>query len=267
MNASIIIPIFNPDRDVLKKLLQAVKSQKFKGKFEILEIEKNMGFAKQINLGIKKSKYEIVVELPQDCIPANEYWLENLVEPFKDKKVIASVSKIRLPDFLWKNFGIFAKAANIKEKGVITSLLDGKGGAYRKNVLKSVGYFDEKNFKTGGEDFDMYMKIREKGIIAYPRAEILHYHPTTYIKRLKKTYQYSNGGGAIFRIYGLKMYKWYFFFIKALPIFGLVATIFSFPFNKKETRLFPIYFLGSFPDHLYYLFGFWKGFLMGKQTG
>ena len=266
MNVSIVIPIFNPDRNILKKLIQAVKKQKFKGKIEILEIEENMGFAKQINLGIKKSKYDIVVELPQDCVPANEYWLKNLVEPFKNKNVIASVSKIRLPDFIWKNLNIFAKAANIKEKGVITSLLDGKGGAYRKSILKSVNYFDEKTFKTGGEDLDIYMKIKEKGLIAYPKAEILHYHPTTYIKRLKKTRQYANGGGAIFRIYGLKMRGWHSFLIKAVPIFGIVATIFSFPFNKKETKLFPVYILSSFPDHFYYLFGFWKGFLMGRQT-
>ena len=266
MNVSIVIPIFNPDRIILKKLLQVVKGQKFKGKFEILEIEKNMGFAKQINLGIKKSKYEIVVELPQDCIPADKYWLKNLVEPFKNKKVIASVSKIRLPDSIWKNLSIFAKAANIKEKEVITSLLDGKGSAYRKSILKSVGYFDEKNFRTGGEDLDLYMKIRKKGIIAYPKTEILHYHPTTYMKRLKKTRQYANGGGTIFRIHGLKMRGWHYFLIKAIPILGLIATVFSFPFNKKETELFPIYLLGSFPDHIFYLYGFWKGFLNGKQT-
>src|SRR3989338_1856270 len=97
MNVSIVIPIFNPDRNALKKLIQAVKKQKFKGKIEILEIEENMGFAKQINLGIKKSKYDIVVELPQDCIPANKYWLKNLVEPFKKKKIkrINRLSKCR----------------------------------------------------------------------------------------------------------------------------------------------------------------------------
>ena len=266
MNVSIVIPIFNPDRTILRKLLQSVKGQKFKGKFEILEIEKNMGFAKKINLGIKKSKYNIVVELPQDCIPSNKYWLRDLVEPFKNKNVIASVSKVRLPDSLWKSFSLFAKAANIKEKGVIVSLLDGKGSAYRKNILKSVNYFDEKSFRTGGEDLDLYMKIKEKGIIAYPKAEILHYHPTTYIKRLKKTRQYANGGGTIFRIHGLKMRRWHYFLIKAIPILGLIATVLSFPFNKKETKLFPIYLLGSFPDHIYYLLGYWKGFLMGRQT-
>lgn len=61
MNVSIVIPIFNPDRNVLKKLIQAVKEQKFKGKIEILKIEENMGFAKQINLGVKKSKHSAVL--------------------------------------------------------------------------------------------------------------------------------------------------------------------------------------------------------------
>ncbi len=266
MNVSIILVLYKPDKAVLKKVLDSIKNQKFSGKVELMQVEHLPGFAKKINYGIKKAKYDIVVELPQDCIPSDKFWLKKLIEPFKDEQVVASVSKVRLPNELWDNFSLFAKAANIKEKGVITSLLDGKGSAYRKKELKSVGYFDDETFRTAGEDFDMYMKIREKGIIAYPNAEIIHYHPTTYLKRLKKTYQYSNAAGTVLRNYGLKTPKWYNILIKAIPLVGILGTIITFPFKKKELGLFPIYALEAFPDHLYYLLGFWKGFLMGRQT-
>ena len=45
------------------------------------------GFA--LNKGIEKSCGDIIVCLSSHCIPANEYWLENLIEPLQRAEVVA----------------------------------------------------------------------------------------------------------------------------------------------------------------------------------
>ncbi len=265
LNVSIVLPLFKPDKEILKKVLKSIKNQKYNGKVEVLQIDNGGGFSQQMNVGIIKAKHSIVIMLPQDCMPATNDWLSNLTEPFKDEKVIAAVSKVQLPDELWEPMGVFAKALMLKEKGIITSLLDGKGGAYRKSVMEKIGFFDEKTFRTAGEDFDTYVKFKRLGKIAYPDAKIFHLHPTAFVKRLRKDYQYANGYGALVRIYGKEMPHWYIGLIKAIPVLGIIMFALSYPF-KKELSLYPVFLLTIPFSHVFYVYGFWKGFLMKRQT-
>ncbi|MBM3233182.1 glycosyltransferase family 2 protein [Candidatus Pacearchaeota archaeon] len=262
---SIVLPLFKPDQKVLNKVIDSLKKQQYKGKVEIIQINENAGFSHQMNLGIKKSKYPIVVMLPQDCVPSTKNWLSNLIEPFKDKEVVASVSKVQLPEELWQPMSIFAKALILKERGTITSLLDGKGGAYRKSVMEKIGLFDEKTFKTAGEDFDTYIKLKKIGKIAYPDAKVLHLHPTAFVKRIRKDYQYANGYGALVRIYWNDMPHWYIGLFKAIPVMGIIAFGLTYPFRKGISLLVPFLFTIPF-SHIFYIYGFWKGFLMKRQT-
>ncbi len=266
MDVSIIVPAYNPNKEILSKLIKAVKSQKYDGKVEFLIIDEKKGFSTQINIGIRKSKYKIIVELPQDCVPSDKFWLKNLIEPFKDEKVIATVSKVEYPKEYWNNFSYLTKGIMIKEKGIIISTLDGKGGAYLKDTMESIGLFDEKNFLAAGEDYDTYVKIKDMGKIAYPNAKIIHYHPTNFSQRLRKSRQYANGYGALTRIHGTKMTRWYVGMIKAIPILGLIIYPLSYPWKKGGITIFPAYLAASLIDHFYYIPGFWKGFIDGKQT-
>lgn len=263
MNVSIIIPIYKPDKDIMEKLEKAINEQEYNGKIEIIKSE-GCGLAHNMNDGIKRAKYEAVVTLHQDSIPADKYWLKKLVEPLNNKNVVASVSRVHLPEELWNKFDIFAKALTIREKGVITPLMDEKGCAYRKNVLELVGFFDEKNFRTAGEDLDMYLKLKEHGKIAHPDCEIIHMHQTDFKNRLKKTYQNANGYGAIFRIHGRKLNQWYLGISKAIPIFGILSFMLSYPFRKSILLYLP--YLVAVPAlHITYSYGFWRGYISGRQ--
>jgi len=266
MDVSIIVPAYNPDKEILEKLMRAVKSQRYSGKKELLIIDEKKGFSEQMNIGIRRSKNKIVVMLPQDCIPLGKEWLTELCKPFKDKEVVASVSKVEFPQKLWDSLSYLAKGIMIKEKGIITSSLDGKGGAYRKSIMKKIGLFDEKKFRTAGEDYDTFIKIRKLGKIAYPQTRVIHIHPTTFKNRLKKQYQYANGYGALVKIYGANMVRWYVGILKAIPLIGLVTYPLSYPFKKGRFWLFPAYLIASLCDHPYYIAGFWKGYYEGKQT-
>ncbi|MBM3206798.1 MAG: glycosyltransferase family 2 protein, partial [Candidatus Staskawiczbacteria bacterium] len=238
MGVSIIIPVHNPDKEILKKILVELKNQSYKGKSEIIQINIGKGLAESMNTGFRKAKNEIVVSLHQDCIPQGKFWLENLVKPFKEKRIIATVSKVELPISLWESFDKIAQALTLKELGVIQPLLDEKGCAYKRSVLKEVGFFDEKNFRTAGEDFDLYIKLKNKGIIAYPEATVIHLHKTTGFSRLNKERQYANGFGTLVRIYGTKMPGWHKGLIKAIPLIGIIPLLVSFPYKKAKELSF-----------------------------
>ena len=234
-------------------------------KIKTIKVNENISFASSMNAGIKKCKNEVVVVLQQDCIPTSENWLQNLISPFEDNNVVATVSRVQFPEELWNKLSSFAKAIMIREKGIITPLLDEKACAYRMSAMRKVNFFNDKDFQTAGEDFDLYIKLKECGKIDYPDAEVVHYHPTDFKSRMKKINQYSNGFGTLVRIYGRRIPRWYFGFLKAIPIFGIIPFLFSYKITK-EPKLYPIYIILTPAMHYFYITGFWKGFISGRQN-
>lgn len=265
MNVSIVIPIHNPDKLLLDKVIKKVKSQKFSGKIEIIQVDKGLGLAASMNYGIKKAKNPIVISLHQDCVPSSNSWLKNLIEPLKDKHTICSVSRVHLPFDFWNAFDPIAKILSVKEQKVLHPLMDEKGCAYKKKEMIRLGLFDEKNFRTAGEDMDMYLKMRKTGKIAYPDAEVIHYHKHTWKNRIGKELQLANSQGALTRI-NKEMGGRLIGFFKAIPLLGFPLFILS--INPRKLGFFlsflavPLYLI----INLIYSLGFWKGFLMGKQT-
>ncbi len=266
MNVSILIPIYNADK-TFDLALKSLKKQKFKGKIEIIQIEKGLGLAESLNYGIQKAKYDIIVSLHQDCIPFSEFWLANLIESLKKDDVVASVSKVELPISLWNSFDLLSKLLTAKEKGILTPLMDEKGCAYKKNALIKAGLFDFKTFRTCGEDFDMYFKLKKQGKIVYPACKVMHIHKTTLRKRLKKEYQYAEGYGTLFRRYKTRMPRWFLAILKTIPFLGMLIFILMIP--RKPFRLlflFPLWIFLSLLLNFIYSYGFWKGFIRKKQS-
>jgi len=265
MNVSIIIPIYNPDRKILKEIDRSLKNQKFSGKVEIIKVDKGLGLADSFNYGIKKAKYPIIVTLHQDCIPTSNDWLKKLVEPLKKKEMICSISQVELPYKLWNKFDIIAKILSVKEQKVLVSFE--KASAYKKSALLKIGLFDGKKFRTAGEDCDLHIKLEEiKNFTeAFPQTKVLHYHPHKGYTRFKKEYQLSNGFGALVRIYGSKNPGWYIGLIKSIPIIGWPVFLTSINIKKLGIRAsllaIPLYLLVNF----IYSYGFWKGFIAKKQ--
>ena len=267
MDVSIVIPIYKPDKDLLKKVLEGVKEQDYNGKIEIIKVDKGWGLADQLNWGIKKAKNEIVVTLHQDCIPASKTWLKKLVVPLKNKEFVASSSKVELPYHFWKKFDRVSRVLSAKEQKVIFTVLDEKGSAYKKSALIKVGLFDSKNFRTAGEDDDMGLKLEKIGKIATPNPKIIHLHHFDRWGRIKKELQCANGLGALIRIYKFKIQIQYVIvgFIKAIPFLGWPIFLFRFPYSKMKLSSI-LWIPLSLVLNFIYGIGFWKGFLEGKQT-
>lgn len=103
-----IIVVDNGSKDKSTKILRKL-SFKFINLRLILS-EKNLGFSKGNNLGIKKAKGEFVALLNNDCI-VEKNWLKELINSAtKDKKIFAVNSKILLyPKFVIVKFNINPK--------------------------------------------------------------------------------------------------------------------------------------------------------------
>lgn len=199
MNVSILIPLYKPNKKLLNKVLKSLKNQKFNGRREIIIIDKGLGLAASFNYGIKKSRYDIIATLHQDCIPSSNGWLRKLIEPLKDEKIVATCSDVY----------------DVESKRTYTPALDEKGCAYKKAALKKVGYFDEKTFLNSGEDMDMYLKLSKIGKIEYPHSVISHNHPGYLSAKGYKRLQNANTSGCLFRLYGFRYKSWWRAFIFA----------------------------------------------------
>lgn len=262
---SIIIPLYNPDLNILNDIESSISRQDYKGKVEVIKVDKGLGLADSINYGIKKSKNKIIITLHQDCVPSSKDWLANLVKPLSDRSVVCSVSKVELPHDYWKSFSFFVRIMSIKEQKVITPLMDEKGCVFRKKDLIKVGLFDGKTFRTAGEDFDMAIKLSKLGKIVHPKSKVLHYHQHTFLNRLHKEYQLSNAFGVIIRLYENKIPKRYVSFFKSVPFLGWLILLSQFPYLRMP--LGGIFWIPlALGINFIYCFGFWKGFLRGKQS-
>ena len=222
MKVSIILPVYHIRKDLLDNIKGYLSN--ISKNFETLVIDGKNGLANAYNTGIRKAKGEIIITLHQDCIPLEEDSIQKLVEPFKDEEVVLTYSKIK--DIC-------------SNKEYIPFISDGKFTAFRKSSLEEVGLFDEKTFFTGGEDVDMWMKLKKIGKIILVDTLVLHNHDK-YLgnKTIEKRKQNGNINGVLFRRYLFRFPIWY----KALISCFIYPTTYgkefvkSFVINKQNYR-------------------------------
>ena len=176
MGASVIVATYNGMR-TLPRVLDSLLAQEFSGKFEVIVVndgstdgtkefldkyvqgkknlrvfsQKNSGVCRARNTGIGNAKYEIVVNMDQDCI-AKAGWLEKMVRGFTN------------------------------EKTGIVSAYDFYGGtstAFRKKLLEKAGGYDEA-YRYYREDTDLSFKIMDLGHeFRLVKAPYVHDHRET----------------------------------------------------------------------------------------
>jgi len=284
---SIVIPFYNNERTA-EKVIKTVLNQNYKNKeiilvndyssddtlkkiekykskknIRIINNKKNLGLVKSLNNGIKNSKGEFVVTLLGDCYPESNNWLTLLLEPFKDKNVIATTPLVKYPKELWEKFDNFAKELTKENVGIKLSGLNQKGVAYRKEVLVKVGLFNEKIFKNFGEDFDMIVKLKPYGKVYYgTNGIIIHYHPLDRKELIKKTISYGKSFGLLFRVHGFKLRGWKLKggLFRVLFPFWAIAKYFK---SHRQSRSLEI-FIFLLKKNFIYTINFIKGFITRK---
>ncbi len=201
---SIIIPTLG--RESLYPLIDNLLKQKTGSSFEIILIPQvklkklpttdkikiysekpKKGFAYYRNVGIKKSKGDIIVFIDDDELPMNERWLDIITKPIIDKKekvVTAGVSIklgqgyftdcISLLGFPGGGAVGFEIMWPLKNPPYTDHLCSGNL-AINKKVLNDCGNFDN-SMKSGNEDVNLADKLISKNIKILYQKEATIYH-------------------------------------------------------------------------------------------
>jgi glycosyltransferase involved in cell wall biosynthesis len=311
MNISVLMPVHNGET-TLKQTLESllVQTKEFdelvivddgsadgsigrvkeilagKVDFELIENGKQRGLAAAYNRGIKSAKGDIIVTLHQDIVLKKDA-LEKLVEPFRDEDVVAATHLVSHPLEIWNKYNFWQKVFFARLAGKDFRGIDGKFDAFRRSALEAVGYFDEKHFRTAGEDGDILYKLKKIGRIAQTEAKIIHIHRNDpdfgWREIVRKQAQYSEAQGALLargRIRNPRAFARSFFreillaalLVPYLRIFSAILILtYSFLYTKKvyqkewrDKRIVVLPFLNIFLLFVSLIF-FLKGFAYGKQ--
>lgn len=254
--------------------------------YKLLENEKQLGLAASYNRGTRASSGDLVVTLHQDVVLEKDA-LEKLIKPFFDEKVVAASHTVAHPLEIWKKYDFWQKCAFARLAGKDFSGIDGKFDAFRRNALEKVGWFDEKHFRTAGEDGDIVWKLKKIGRIAQTEAKIVHIHKNDphfgWRDIVRKQAQYSEAQGALLsrgRIRSFENFARSFFreillislFIPCARLFSFaLILIYSFLYTKlvflkecRDNRILILPFFNIFLLFVSLIYSF-KGFFYGKQ--
>jgi len=278
---TIIIPTYNA-LDYLPSLLTRLESQTFDD-YELIVVDsssqdnttqiarshqaKVITIPKQEfdhgdtrTLAAKQAKGDTILYLTQDALPYDEYAVENIVKPFATDEKIAAVFGRQLPYPQASVFAEHLRAFNYpdtsytrvlddKEKyGIKTAFLSNSFAAYRRSVLKEIGYF--KSGLPFGEDACAGAKILLKGYkIAYvAEAMVLHSHNYTVGQDLRRYFDmgiFHRAENWLLREFGKAEDE----------AIKYAKSEFRFLLKKRKPYLFPEFILRTFMKYLGYKLG------------
>ena len=154
--------------------------------------QKNLGFARAVNQGVKEAKNEIVVLLNNDVVPEEDF-LKPLAKDFEDEKVFAV--SLNEPQWNWAK-GKWVKGFIEHETGPKTKTphlsfwANGGSGAFRKSIWLELGGLDEIFAPFYWEDIDLSYRAWKRGfkILWEPQSVVHHQHETTIGSRFNQKY-------------------------------------------------------------------------------
>lgn len=156
---------------------------------EVIALQKNYGFSKAVNVGIKHSNTPFVILLNNDTT-VDPYYVEEMVKAIKKSKKIFSVSSKMIqmyhPDLIDSagdlytlvGWGICRGAGRpVENYTEIDEIFTACAGAaiYRRSVFEKIGYFDETHFAYL-EDIDVGYRAKIYGYknMYCPTALVYH---------------------------------------------------------------------------------------------
>lgn len=183
------------------------KAKTIYSKIRIFKNNKNEGFAKGNNIGIKLAKFSHIVLLNNDT-EVSKQWLRNLVSSldlknkvggaipktvyYKNPEIINTAGIMLRRNRTWP---MIERGINEKDHGQYNKkeLVDGFSGVsvlLHKKMLDEVGLFDEKFFMYF-EDVDLSWRAKKKGwkFMYAPSAIVYHHHSAT-TKKIPNLFNY-----------------------------------------------------------------------------
>jgi len=194
-NVSVIIPVYNEERDIKKLLDSLMKVDYPKKKKEIIVIDdgstdrtpqiiskypvkiikgKHEGASVARNLGWKSAKSDIIVFLDAD-MRVHRNFLKEVVRTFADKNVGGGYY---IESFLNQK-SLIAKLSYLRKIPAYTKHPITLAKVAKKRVLKEVGIISPKYGYY--DDWELAIRIKERGykIVCIPKAKMWHKEPVT----------------------------------------------------------------------------------------
>ncbi|ODS42959.1 MAG: hypothetical protein MSIBF_06805, partial [Candidatus Altiarchaeales archaeon IMC4] len=206
-------------------------------KIKLIVNDKNYGFAKGCNIGIKSAKGEYIAALNNDT-EVDKHWLEELVKVietndaigscaskllfYNERDTIDSVGMLLLKDGGGVNRGRNEKDMGQYDKSEEVFGAPAGGALYRKKTLDEVGLFDE-DFFMYSDDTDLAWRIRLNGwkCMYVPTAVVYH------------VYSGSTSGFSLFKLYYGERNR-IFTAVKNYPYSYLIVSV---PYNAARHLL------------------------------
>lgn len=154
---------------------------------------KKITIPEQRNLGLKKAQGNIITFIDANCIPADN-WLIELVKPINNEgeSIIAGSVKSIGGKTIW-DFG--------EERRNSKKYLDEAGTgnmAFKKEIIKKVGFFDEKF--SCGEDTDFTWRATDLGYKIRYNKDAIIYHDWGNLRRsIKRSLWYGEGRARLYK--------------------------------------------------------------------
>lgn len=208
-------------------------------KVRVIDNDKNLGFARANNLGVKIAKGEIILFLNNDTFVYTDV-LNQMVKFIRSDRNIGAIT----PKLLEED-GVTVQHQGRKNKKIweskgILKIKSASGAALmvKRSVLDKVGGGFDENFFFYNEDLDLCKRIIKQGfdIYYYPKVAIIHYGGKSSAQISTKALTEGLRGGLyfahkhyplLFPLYYLLMLVYLFFAL----LIALVKLIFS-----KSTR-------------------------------
>lgn len=170
-----LVDNFSTDSSVELMYQYAARS---KFKIEIIKQEEDLGLAHSYNEIIDKAETSYLVTLQSDCVIRRTNDLSRLVRPIeKDREIVATCSKQITPWSVWNKYPFWQKCLFSRFAGKILSGRNGRFCCFQVESLREVGKFNEKTYRTAGEDGDLFLKLSRKGkIIDVNEVVVDHLH-------------------------------------------------------------------------------------------
>lgn len=165
--------------------------QKFK-EVKVIRNDKNLGFVKSVNKGVKSAKGDIIVLLNSDVAPSKDF-LKPVLPYFKNEKVFAV--NFSEPQFSWAK-ATFANGFIVHSPGPrgeaprISFWASGGSAAYSRQKWQELGGMDRLFHPFYWEDIDLSYRAAKRGwgIWWEPASIVHHAHGGTIEKYFSKNY-------------------------------------------------------------------------------
>ena len=256
-------------------------------KTTIIHHKKSKGLAASYNEGLTRTSTEYVLTIHQDIVIEDDNAFTKIIEPFNlDAAVVATFPVLMHSKSLWDTYNFWQKCLFDRHVRRLEHDLTGKFDCFKTNILKEVNGFDEKHFRTAGEDADLKHKFKLRALKIVSSGVVVEHaqdNNSKYSLRnlTKKEAQLAEARGVILRRYGmgsLKEFALNFFreiillmlLIPFIQIFGFILVLaYSYTYTKlvfssrpKDRKLFVLPFVNIyllFVNTVYSGIGFVRG--------